>query len=513
MMSKAHIIPEASVFDCYPVGPTVISKDDYMPKSVKALPAYFLNPFLMGNACIMVSYFNVGIVWYFLATPVSYYLITTLSVSSTQFAAYNGLISIPWSLKFVFGMISDGVPILRYRRKSWFIIGWLGFVAVNLWLAFTGPPGIDMTIGMMFFMSILYLMSDVCTDCLVVDRARYESDDIKGSLQTSGYTIRAFGSVIGALLGALLYNTATWGWGLTINQCFLLSALIPLITIVPVIPALEELTSSLVVPNFTQQFACLWDVMQLRAMYQPMTFIFIYGIFQIPNGAWTNFLIDGLGFTDFEYGMLTVVGTVLTWIGMVIYKEFFFETSWRNIYIYTTIIVAFFSLLQIILILRLNVAVGIPDFWFALGDTAATMFVAAIQYMPGCIAFAMICPEGNEGLVYSMLTTIWNLSYTVAQDLSSGMTLIWDVSNETIQGGDYTGVLYLAILTSLLQLVPLALVWMLPDTKAEQKALLESNERSALYGGLLLGTSVFCLVATITISIVLIWFPIEPDYS
>ena len=46
-----------------------------------------------------------------------------------------------------------------------------------------------------------------------------------------------------------------------------------------------------------------------------------------------------------------------------------------------------------------------------------------------------------------MLTTIWNLSYAVAQDLSSAMTLIWDVDNETIRGGDYSGVLNLAILT------------------------------------------------------------------
>ena len=42
-------------------------------------------------------------------------------------------------------------------------------------------------------------------------------------------------------------------------------------------------------------------------------------------------------------------------------------------------------------------------------------------------------------------------------------TLIWDVSNDTIAGGDYTGVLNLAILTMVLSLVPLAMVWVLPD--------------------------------------------------
>lgn len=295
-MTEEETAKMGSVFDCYPNGPTVIDKAEYMPtdkpngKPTKR-PAYFLNPFIVSNAGIMVSYFNVGIVWYFLATPVSYYLIKTLNISSTQFSAYNALLSIPWSLKFLFGMLSDGVPVWKYRRKSWFLIGWIGFVLVNLWLAITGPPGIDMTIGLMFLMSILYLMSDVCTDCLVVDRSRYESEDVKGSLQTSGYTIRAFGSVIGSLLGALLYNTAEWGWGLTINQCFLLSALLPLMTVIPILPMMQELATTVVIPTFSEQFACIWDVMKLRAMYQPMTFIFIYGVFQIPNGAWTNFLL------------------------------------------------------------------------------------------------------------------------------------------------------------------------------------------------------------------------------
>jgi BT1 family len=43
----------------------------------------------------------------------------------------------------------------------------------------------------------------------------------------------------------------------------------------------------------------------------------------------------------------------------------------------------------------------------------------------------MLCPEGSEGLVYAVLTTIMNLSGTVASDIGSAMTLIWDVSNET----------------------------------------------------------------------------------
>jgi MFS family permease len=181
-------------------GPIKLNREDYDYEGLSSKtkkPPYFLNPFCLENAAILTSYFNVGIAWYFLSVPVSYYLITTLDISSTQYSAYNALIAIPWSLKFVFGLLSDGNPLLGYRRKSWYIVGWVGFILVNMSLAVTGPPNVDLTIGLMFLMSLLYLFADVCTDCLTVDRSRFESQEIKGTLQTSGYTIRAFGSIIG----------------------------------------------------------------------------------------------------------------------------------------------------------------------------------------------------------------------------------------------------------------------------------------------------------------------------
>lgn len=401
---------------------------DVLPLKKKSIP-YFLNPFGLSNSAFMTSYFNVGIAMYFLNTPVSYYLITTLGISATQYSAYRALIGIPWSLKFIFGMISDGLPILRYRRKSWFLIGWTGFLIINFVLAGMGAPSVNVTIGLMFIMTCFYLLADVCTDTMAVERSRFEVETIRGCLQTSAYTIRSFGTIVGALLGAMLYNSQTWGWGLTINQCFLLSALIPLATIIPSTPFLEELVSSNIVPTLSDQFRKLWEVLQTKAVYRTVGYIYFYGIFQIPNGAWANFLLQGLKFTDFEYGMLTVCGCVLAWMGMNVYRIFFFETSWRNIYIYTTLLGFFFSLLQIVLVLQLNKAIGIPNFYFALGDIGATAIISAIQFMPSCIMFAMLCPEGSEGLVYALLTTITNLSGSVSSDIGSAMTLIWDVSN------------------------------------------------------------------------------------
>ena len=59
----------------------------------------------------------------------------------------------------------------------------MGFVLVNLCLAFTGAPGVNTTIGTMFLMTCLYLLADVCTDTMAVERSRFENEIIKHQLR------------------------------------------------------------------------------------------------------------------------------------------------------------------------------------------------------------------------------------------------------------------------------------------------------------------------------------------
>ena len=101
--------------ECRPIGGG--NTDKNFQSLIKKFPPSFLNPFVVESLAINMSYFDVGIASWILATPVTIYLIVTLDASSTQYNAFSTLIMLPWCLKFIFGMISDGVPILGYRRK------------------------------------------------------------------------------------------------------------------------------------------------------------------------------------------------------------------------------------------------------------------------------------------------------------------------------------------------------------------------------------------------------------
>lgn len=118
-------------------GPTktdafIVGKDMQTP--------YFLNPFCPATMGITMNYFEVGIAIYLLSTPISYYMIVSLDISSTYFNVYATLLSLPWSLKFLFGMVTDGVPVNSYRRKSWLFFGWLVFIAISAYMATVAEP-------------------------------------------------------------------------------------------------------------------------------------------------------------------------------------------------------------------------------------------------------------------------------------------------------------------------------------------------------------------------------------
>lgn len=57
-----------------------------------------------------------------------------------------------------------------------------------------------------------------------------------------------------------------------------------------------------------------------------------------------------------QLGILGVVGSLMASLGLLAYKRWFFHSSWRKIYLWTTWIVTAFSALQILLILRCAVA-------------------------------------------------------------------------------------------------------------------------------------------------------------
>jgi MFS family permease len=373
-------------------------------------------------------------------TPIQFYMVDTLDASAAQQSVVIGLLSLPWALKIFFGFITDSLPIYGLRRKPYFILGWCFWTLCNVLLAIIVEPSLPILALMVFLMTCGFVQADVCTDAILVERSKaYEDDDTRGTLQAKGYTIRFFGAICGALAGAVLYNQDEWGWGVPIYGIFLINGLIPIISIGPYAYDIVE-TQLEEPPPLSKQIQSIWELVQRKAVWKPCTFIFIYNMFFVTNPAWNSFLVDGLNFSEFELGMLTLTGTILSFAGIVVYKKYLFNVSWRFIYLFTSCVAFIFSGLQLMLVLGGNDKIGLGspavEVFFAMGSYGVQNFVQAIQFLPATRMFLVMCPEGAEGASYAMLTTLSNLAGTISYSVAAALALIWDVSSDTLSAGN-----------------------------------------------------------------------------
>mmetsp|Transcript_23931 Transcript_23931/g.41699 ORF Transcript_23931/g.41699 Transcript_23931/m.41699 type:complete len:517 (-) Transcript_23931:572-2122(-) len=437
------------------------------------------------NICIVMSYFGVGFADQFTYTPVYYYMIDYLGASNAEQNTVITLMFLPWSFKLIYGLLSDVVPIRGQRRKPYLIAGWMIYGLSNLVLVAIGEPQIPSLAAWVLMMGMGYMLADVMGDTLVVERSRTEGRASKGRLQASAYISRYVGEVLGAVLGAVLFNSDTWGWGLTIAEVFALNAAVPLLAVVPFLAQLHEQPMTTAhAPELKEELSKLWSMAQLRSVWKPMAFVYLYNVLFVSNAAWSTFLIDGLDFSDFAYGMLTAAAVGATLVGLWLYKRFFFDASWRAIYLWLGLLIALVSLGQVVLEARWNLALGIPDYVFAMGDYGSQYLAIGVQFLPVTRMYLGLCPPGAEGMSYALLTTLSNVAGTLASDISTLLLGIWEVDDDTISSGDYSGMIKLTILTSVMQAAPLAFVWLLPKDRAEQKRMQADDTRS-WWGGAL----------------------------
>ena len=153
-----------------------------------------------------------------------------------------------------------------------------------------------------------------------------------------------------------------------------------------------------------------------------------------------------------------------------------FNTSWRKIYVGTTLILLTFSCLQLVLVLKSShiqpVAVQLL---FAMGSYGVLMFAQSIQFLPACRMFLGMCPEGAEGASYAMLTTLSNLAGTVSYSMAAALAGIWDVSIPTLSAQNYNGMWRLTLLCACIQVGGLFFLPLMPSGVVEQLAILRSS--------------------------------------
>lgn len=129
---------------------------------------------------ILTVYFVQGILG-LARLAVSFFLKDELGLSPAEVSALFGVVALPWIIKPLFGFISDGLPILGYRRRPYLVLS--GVLGASSWVSLATVVQTPLAATCAIALgSLSVAISDVIVDSLVVERARAESQAEAGSL-------------------------------------------------------------------------------------------------------------------------------------------------------------------------------------------------------------------------------------------------------------------------------------------------------------------------------------------
>ncbi len=406
-------------------------------------------------AAILLVYFVQGILG-LARLAVSFFLKDDIGLSPAEVGALTGIATLPWTVKPLFGFISDGFPILGYRRRPYLMMS--GILGAASWLALATIVQSTWTaIAAITLSSLSVAVGDVIVDSLVVERARKESLSTAGTLQSLAWGASAVGGVITAYLGGLLLEQVTT------RTVFAITATFPLIvTLVAMLiqenPVTEQPTWVAIVGQVNQ----LRQAISQKIIWMPALFLFLWQATPTADSAFFFFTTNELGFEPEFLGRVRLVTSLAALLGIWVFQRFLKQVPFRTIFAWSTVLSCLLGLSMLLLVTHANRALGIDDQWFSLGDSLVLTVMGEIAFMPVLVLSARLCPPGVEATLFALLMSIVNLAGLLSHELGALLTH-WLGITET----NFEQMWQLVLLTNLTTLLPLPLLFLLPTTSSQ----------------------------------------------
>ncbi|KAA8542014.1 hypothetical protein F0562_023166 [Nyssa sinensis] len=164
----------------------------------------------------------------------------------------------------------------------------------------------------------------------------------------------------------------------------------------------------------------------------------------LAGGCWVHIIL------------LAHVGSLF---GVLLYQNVFRNHPFRQVLFWSQLLYGASGMLDLILVLRINLRLGVPDYLFAVIDDAVSHMIGRLKWMPLLVLSSKLCPSGIEGTFFALLMSIDHVGL-LSSSWAGG--LILHILNVTRTQFDN---LWIAILIrSLLRILPIALLFLVPKS-------------------------------------------------
>ena len=122
---------------------------------------------------------------------------------------YMSMMIMPWSIKILYGFISDNIPILGTRRKAYVVLmGCTSFCVLSVLFFGEIKNGVSITVLLTIY-STTMAFNKVVTDSIVVVQARRDPENGSQELFSIAQIVSGIGGVAGRIIGGVLTERGT----------------------------------------------------------------------------------------------------------------------------------------------------------------------------------------------------------------------------------------------------------------------------------------------------------------
>ncbi|CAN1816406.1 Probable folate-biopterin transporter 2 [Linum perenne] len=387
-----------------------------------------------------------------------YYMKDVQKVQPSESQIYQGLISIPWLVKPIWGLLTDVIPILGYRRRPYFILAGLIGMASMLLLSLGEKMHLALALLLLITGSASVAIADVTVDACVAQKS-----NVHHSLAADMQSLCALSSSIGALVGFgfsgifvhLLGPKGVFGLlaipaGLVLSVGVLLEE-----------PFMPDFSYSQVSHRFIAAGKAMWTTLNFPEVWRPCVYMYLSLAVSvnIDEGLfyWYTDSKDGPSFSQETVGFIFSIASIGSLLGAILYQNVLKDHPFRNLLFWTQLLSGFAGMLDLILVLRLNLKFGVPDYLFAVIDKSVIQMIGRLKWMPLLVLSSKLCPPGIEGTFFALLMSIDNLG-TLSSSWGGGILLHLMSVTRT----NFGNLWLVIILRNVLRVAPLMLLFLIP---------------------------------------------------
>jgi len=403
-----------------------------------------------------------------------------LSLSAEDLLALGVWLTVPWTIKMIFGQMVDSVTILGSNRKVYVLIGatlmaastvmLIGIVGEHTWIAGYSKESVYIFASVVGVVG--FVMQDVVADTMtteVVDKSQSDSD-IKKELAiiqvlsrlSLGLAIFIMGWLGGEL--ACIYDYET---------VYTLSLFIPILSIVgvlfvrlnPVKPSelnkqvlfgglLFALFVILVGYNdvpYSQEIVFVvslgvvlyllstvigdLDADTIKHIKMAMIVIFVYRAMPSVGPALQWWEIDVLKFDESFFAKLAMIGGGIALAGLWFAAKFIIDRSIGKVLIFLTLMSTVLSLPILAMYYNIHTMLGLDARTVALVDTA---LASPFDYIAGVLMLTLVAvyaPEGKKGTWFALMASLMNIALSASGLFSKYLNQIFVLTREIKEEG------------------------------------------------------------------------------